>query len=38
MAALPINLFRMIYARRERRYRPRGVNIDGLYDHELSEI
>ena len=30
-----LNLFRIIHPRRERRYRPRGLNIDGLYDNEL---
>ena len=30
-----VNLFRVIHPRRERRYRPRGLNIDGLYDSEL---
>ncbi len=30
-----LNLFRVIHPRRERMYRPRGLNIDGLYDNEL---
>ena len=30
-----LNLFRMNNPRRERRYRPRGLNFDGLYDSEL---
>lgn len=30
-----VNLFRVIHPRRERRYRPRGLNIDGLNDSEL---
>jgi hypothetical protein len=35
MAGLALNLFRVNHPRRERRYRPRGLNIDGLYDEEL---
>ena len=30
-----VNLFRVINPRRERRCRPRGLNIDGLNDSEL---
>ena len=32
------NLFRVIRPRRKRRYRPRGLNINGLYDSELRAI
>ena len=35
MAGLALNLFRVIHPRRERQYRPRGINIDGLFDEEL---
>ena len=35
MAGLALNLFRVNHPRRERRYRPRGLNIDGLFDDEL---
>ena len=35
MAGLALNLLRVNHPRRERRYRPRGLNIDGLYDEEL---
>ena len=35
MACLGLNLFRVNHPRRERRYRPRGLNIDGLFDDEL---
>ena len=30
-----LNLFHIIHPRRERRYHPRGLNIDGLYDSDL---
>ena len=30
-----VNLFRVIHPCPERRYRPQGLNIDGLYDSEL---
>jgi hypothetical protein len=35
MAGLALNLFRVNHPRRERRYRPRGLNIDNLHDGEL---
>ena len=35
MAGLALNLFRVNHPRRERRYRPRDLNIDGLFDDEL---
>lgn len=35
MAGLPLNVFHINNNRRERRYRPRGLNIVGLHDSEL---
>ena len=35
MAGLALNLFRVNHPRRERRYRRRSLNIDGLYDEKL---
>ena len=33
-----LNLFHIIHPHRERRSRPRGLNIDGLYDSDLRAI